>query len=136
MTTRRLFTHTQRTDIDAKELSKLWAVLYIRRTLLAEPQNSCISPHGTDRQKLWCSGNGSGASDAVALPGVHAERPLAEVGSVLTVLMGFCGFSHAGLGFCGGNVAARLLAAMTTDRSLMQTFKEIHIRWWSTGGER
>ena len=72
----------------------------LRRTLLTEPQNSYISQHTTDTHKFWRSGNGSGASDAVALSGVHSERPLAEVGSMmLTVLMGFYGFSHAGSNF-------------------------------------
>jgi len=101
MVTRRLFSHTHETDRNrCSRVVKLWAVLYTRRTWLAEPQNSCISPRGTDRQKLWCSGNGDNASDAVALSGVHSERPLAEVGSMmLTVLTGFCGNCHAGFNF-------------------------------------
>ena len=72
--------------------------------LLARPQNSCISPHTTDRQKFWCFASGGWClicqSPRLICPETHTERAASRsIGTKLTIQTDCCGHSHADFGF-------------------------------------
>jgi len=74
--TRHLFWHILQTELNA-ELSSCGRCCTFA-VLLARPQNSCISPHTTDRQKSQCSGNGGWClrcqSSRLLCPEIRTER--------------------------------------------------------------
>ena len=103
MMTRRFFSHVQQTELSASELSSCGRCCTFA-VLLARPQNSCISPHTTDRQKFWCFASGGWClicqSPRLICPETHTERAASRsIGTKLTIQTDCCGHSHADFGF-------------------------------------